>query len=242
MGNDEGGAELENPYAAPRWIPQEATVVSGDSVSLEEMKPFRTIWTRPRDTIRWIVATNPQLHVMPLICIAGIGETLDRASLRNVGDTVPLWVILALAIGLGPLSGLISVWISSHLLRFTGAWMGGVASRQHLKAAIAWASVPAIFSMPLWIPQLLLFGPETFTSTTPLLDSQPMLGTVLVVLGLAETVAGIWSFVLLCNTIAEVQGFRSAWAGLGNLILAGLVIFVPLVAIIFTVVFMSQLI
>lgn len=241
MGHDEGGAELENPYAAPRWMPHEAKVVAGDSVPLEEIKPFRTIWTRPRDTIRWIVATNPQLHVMLLICLAGIGEALDRASLRNAGDAVPLWVIIALAVGLGPLSGLISVWISSHLLRFTGAWIGGVASRQHLTAAIAWASVPTIFSMPLWIPQLLLFGRETFTSTTPLLDSQPMLGTVLVVLGLAETVFGIWSLVLLCNTIAEVQGFRSAWAGLGNLILAGAVIFVPLIAIIFTVVLMSQI-
>jgi hypothetical protein len=38
--------------------------------------------------------------------------------------------------------------------------------------------------------------------------------------------------VLLCNTIAEVQGFRSAWFGLFNLILAGVVIVVAVLDIV----------
>jgi hypothetical protein len=37
--------------------------------------------------------------------------------------------------------------------------------------------------------------------------------------------------VLLCNTIAEVQGYRSAWQGLGNIILAGAVLILPLAII-----------
>lgn len=58
---------------------------------------------------------------------------------------------------------------------------------------------------------------------------------------LVEMVLGIWGMVLLCNTIAEVQGFRSAWAGLGNTILAGLLLIVPLLFLVFGAIFLTQL-
>jgi hypothetical protein len=67
-----------------------------------------------------------------------------------------------------------------------------------------------------------------FTEETPRLDAQPALGIPLIALSLLEVVLGVWTFVLLCHTIAEVQGFRSAWRGLGNVVLAGAVIVVPL--------------
>jgi hypothetical protein len=42
---------------------------------------------------------------------------------------------------------------------------------------------------------------------------------------------------LLCNSVAEVQRFRSAWRGLGNIILAGAVVIIPLVAVVFAIAF-----
>ena len=53
-------------------------------------------------------------------------------------------------------------------------------------------------------------------------------------------VIGIWGFVLLCNAIAEVQGFYSAWRGLGNLLLSVAVIVVPLMAIIAFIVLIAM--
>ena len=32
-----------------------------------------------------------------------------------------------------------------------------------------------------------------------------------------EIVLGVWSLVLACNAIAEVQSYRSAWRGFGNI-------------------------
>lgn len=40
---------------------------------------------------------------------------------------------------------------------------------------------------------------------------------------------------LTCNTIAEVQGFRSAWRGLLNTIVASAVIVVPLLMIVLVI-------
>lgn len=232
--------ERENPYATPWSLSDESKEVASEEVLAQELKPFRTIWTRPRDTVRRIIAVNPELHVVPLVCLAGIGETLDRASMRNAGDNMPMASIFGVACVFGPLGGLLSLWIGSHLIRLSGEWIGGVGNRKHIKTAIAWSSVPAVFALSLWIPQILLFGSEMFTASTPRLEAHPILLIPFLAIALAEIVLAVWGVVLLCKTIAEVQGFRSAWRGLGNLILAGAVIFVPLFVIVFGVVLLSH--
>ena len=240
MSRDDEFNDLENPYTAPLSPSNESKGVTSEDLLGQELKPFRTIWTRPRYTVRRIIAANPELHVALLVCLAGIGKALDRASMRNAGDSVPMALIIGVACVFGPLGGLLSLWIGSHLIRLSGTWIGGTASRQHIQTAIAWASVPVVFALPLWIPLLLLFGSDMFTEQTPRLDAQPLLLVPFLACALAEIVLGVWAFVLLCNTIAEVQGFRSAWRGLGNIIVAGAVIVVPLVAIALGVVFLSQ--
>lgn len=233
--------ESKNPYAAPRASSDDWNGVSEASSLPDGSNLFRTIWTHPRLTVREIVLTNPALHVTSLACLAGIGQALDRASMRSSGDSTPLITILGVACVIGPLAGLFNLWIGSHLLKLTGNWIGGIASREHLKTAIAWGSVPAIATLPLWIPQLLLFGSEMFTSATPTLDAQPMLLIPFLLMSLVELVFGIWSLVLMCNTIAEVQGFRSAWRGLGNAILAFAVIFLPILLLVFAVIAAVQI-
>jgi hypothetical protein len=195
--------------------------------------PFITIWISPRSTVRRIVAENPDLHVTMLVCLAGVGQTLDRASMRNAGDKLPMTAIIGAACIIGPLVGLLSLWISSHLLRWTGRWIGGTGNRQHIKTAIAWAAVPLVVALPLWVPSLLLFGSDVFTEETPRLDAEPLLLIPFIAIAVAEAVMAIWSLVVLCHTIAEVQGFRSAWSGFGNLLLAGAVIIVPLLLLVF---------
>ncbi len=201
--------------------------------------PFLSIWIRPRQTVRSVVSENPALHVHLLACLTGIGQTLDRACMRNAGDKLPLATILVSACVLGPLGGLLALWVSSHLIRWTGTWIGGTAALEHVKTAVAWASVPAVFSLLLWIPELVLMGPEMFTKETPRLDAHPVLLLPFLALMLAEMVLSGWSVVLLCHTIAEVQGYRSAWRGLGNLCLAGLVILVPLLMLIVSLVLLT---
>lgn len=223
--NDLG--EFQNPYAIPASLSNEPSDLQG------EFHPFRSIWTSPRLTIRKIVSINPELHVLWLICLAGVGHTLDRASMRNAGDEMPLAAILAMACVMGPLGGLFGLWIGLHLIRWTGTWIGGTAPREHIKSAIAWASVPSVFALTLWIPQLVLFGDDNFTAATPKLDAAHLLWIPFIAIALVEIVIGIWGIVLLCNTIAEVQGFYSAWSGLGNLFLSVAVIVVPLMAFIF---------
>jgi hypothetical protein len=239
MQRDKEMAEKENPYSAPLSLPAISGTGSDNDLS-GKFSPLRTIWSAPRNTVRRIVAENPDHHVVLLACLAGIGQALDRASLRNLGDQMPLAVILVVACLFGPLGGLFSLWIGSHLIRLSGKWIGGAGNREHIKTAIAWASVPTVFALLLWIPLILLFGSDMFTAETPHLDAQPMLMIPFFTIAFLEIVLSLWAFVLLCNTIAEVQGFRSAWYGLGNVILAGAIIAVPLLVIALGIVALSQ--
>ena len=221
-----------NPYSAPLTVSQDPIAAEVEELGTGPFNPFLAIWTRPRRTVRRIVSEDPERHVVLLVCLAGIGETLDRASMRSAGETLQLSAIIGIAVVFGPLGGLLSLWIFSHVLRLTGAWIGGAGNREHIKTAIAWAYVPAVFVLPLWSPQLLLYGSEMFTDETPRLDAQPLLWVPIILIGLAEIVCAVWGFVLLCNTVAEVQGYRSARRGLGNIVLAALVVAVPLMILV----------
>ena len=214
-----GQAVTDNPYAAPTAADGAAssTTLVDDGLPLH---PWRTIWTAPRQTIRRIVSRNPKMNVLALLCLNGIGQALNRASTQNAGDEMGLPAILVGTIIGGVLGGIFTGWLMSHLLRASGRWIGGIAERKHLLAALAWAAVPGIAALAMWIPQFAVAGMDMFTSATPRLDASPMAQAVVLATGVVEIVLWIWGIVLLCNTVAEVQGFRSAWAGFGNVLLA----------------------
>ncbi|OHE82104.1 MAG: hypothetical protein A2107_14225 [Verrucomicrobia bacterium GWF2_62_7] len=109
------------------------------------------------------------------------------------------------------------------MIRWTGKWLGGTASVQHLRTAVAWGYAPAVFKVALFILALLITGPELFTKPSAHLDAMCGRGLFYLAVGVVAVVLETWSIVTLCHTVAEVQGYRSAWRGLGNIVLSVLV-------------------
>ena len=196
----------------------------------DAFNPWLSIWTRPRDTIQRIVETDPEKHLVELAALAGVVQSLGEASNRNLGDGFGLVTILALALIAGSIGGVIGVYLSAMLLRFTGKWIGGNASAANLRAAIAWGYVPIIAAGVLWIPLMLLLGREAFASQTPHMDQSTGLAVAVLVISVLFVVAAVWTTVVMLKAIGQVQGF-SAWKALGNSLLAGLVIAVPIIVI-----------
>jgi hypothetical protein len=200
-------------------------------VQIQPLSPWLSIWVAPRQTIRKIIEVDPAKNVMLLAMLAGIGNALDKASSRNAGNALPLIGILAICIILGPIGGILSLYIGGALFRWTGSWLGGEASSEEVRAAIAWSYVPTILILPLWIPKLLIFGEELFISSTPRIAANPVLSILLPGFSVIELVVGIWAFVVFLKCLGEAHGF-SAWKALGASILGTLVILVPLLCII----------
>jgi MFS family permease len=234
---DRYSSPSDSPWSLPSDAP--SGVLPHDVLDLG-YRAFKTIWLSPRETIRRIVDVNPEYHVNLLIALGGIAESLDRASSKNAGDRMPLAAILGMALILGPVGALIGAWISAHLIRITGNWINGKGEDDEIKAAIGWSTVPTVVGLALWVPLLILLGQEMFTEETPSIQGNAGVAIVLVAITFGLMLLNIWSFVLLCNCVAEVQGYTSAWKGLGNIILSGLIIIVPLAALIGVIAFLAQ--
>ena len=195
------------------------------------LNPWFSMWLHPRRTIRQIVETNPERLVLLLATVGGIVEALINASSDSKGENMSLQAILLTALIGGPLMGVIGLWLGGALLRWTGGWIGGQADSRRIRATLAWANVPLVWSLLLWIPALLLFGAELFATATPILDASTMLSGLYMVFSFGIGIVSIWAFVVFLHALGEVQGF-SAWKALGNSILAGLAVLVPLLAIV----------
>jgi hypothetical protein len=181
-------------------------------------QPLLSIWFRPRDTMRWFLANYSPSYVICLLFAAGFASTLPE--LLQSGLAIPI-IILTAAL-LGGIGMLIQSSVSAWLLLVTGRVLGGQGTWAGIIAGMAWAQVPTIFLFMLLLPMQALVGvaPMAGAETLPSTAIGVNAG-LLIIQGLASIVVGIWALVIGLKCLGEAQGF-SAWAALGNFILAGL--------------------
>lgn len=195
------------------------------------LSPVFSIWVKPRETIRYIVETNPTKHVILLSMLVGISALFTTASAQSLGDSLSFITILVGCFTLGPVYGIASLYLMGELLRGAGSWLGGQATSKDVRAAIAWSSIPPIFLLPLWIPKVLIFGEKLFTS--PMLEqinTTSSLGVAAIVFSVIDIAVGFWTLVIWLKSLGEVHGF-SAWRALGAYILTTLVFVAPVLCI-----------
>ncbi len=187
--------------------------------------PFLSIWVKPRSTIRKILDSNPEQHVLLLATLSGIYRLIDRASERSFGDSISFIPLLLLCIVGGGVSGVISIYLGGIFFRWIGSWFGGQASSQEVRAALAWSSVPDLVLLAIYLPIIIIFGHNWFISSTEWMN--PILAViVLAVLGPIGFLLLLWRVFLFVKCLAEAHKF-SAWKGLGTAILGAIVIVVP---------------
>ncbi|MDG3008032.1 Yip1 family protein [Paludisphaera mucosa] len=195
-------------------------------------RPFATIMTSPRRTFRRILASDPAYRVAPLSMLSGVDNALDRAAGKNLGDRISTSAILAMAVLLGPLGGVIGVYFLGWLFSWSGRRLGGAADSRSVRAAIAWAQAPIVLALLIWAVQLAVFGGEMFTKETPRLDADRGLLLLYAATMILDLVLGVWMFVLLLKCLGEAHGF-SAWRALGAILLGGLAMALPILLLVF---------
>jgi hypothetical protein len=168
-------------------------------VTSSSVRPLLGIWLSPRETIRWLVATDPTRGVVVISWIAGIAVFLD-ALLPKVEPKLPVGVAILMAIAAGPLVIFLLVFVEAYLTAGTGRLLGGRAGLLELRAALAWANAPLLGFLVLWAVHGIAAVPR---------PAMQALGIALF----------LWAGILAVVLVAEVQRF-SVGRSLGSIVLA----------------------
>ena len=87
-----------------------------------------------------------------------------------------------------------------------------------LRAAVAWSNVPSIVTLGMWALLLAVFGSQVFDKEFVQTQFIGYQAGILFLVMLVEMVVSIWGFVILLNTLAEIQKF-SIWRALLNVVI-----------------------
>lgn len=191
---------------------------------------YLQIWIHPRQVVREGVLLPDKKREWLLIVLFGLTLGLEQASIRELGDSIPFSSILLLSVLLSPILGMIYWFIVSGIAYWIGRSMDGTATWRDMETAVAWAGVPFIMKLILWVPELAFFGEELFQSSMPSLGSNPLLFLFFIVMWLVDLVILIWYVVVLCKCVGEAHSF-SAWRGLFSLLLGGLLLILPFIVL-----------
>lgn len=173
-------------------------------------KPWISIWFQTRDTIRETQRETSTSTKILLVALFGLAFGYDMASSQSLGDKYSFGLI---AVG-SPLMGILNAFIHWFVISWLAYWIGsrwfhGDGDWEESRTAIAWAGIPFIAKLILWIPQLFLFRLDNFTTESPLLDTSVGLSVLFWVFGLIDLILTIGYFVILSKSIGEVHGVSS---------------------------------
>lgn len=187
--------------------------------------PWLTIWYKPRGTIRAIVDNNPSYGFFLLASILGVLTALGQAIREGYGDSIHWTAITIGALVLGPLIGILALYIGAAILWVVGDWLGGYAEIEEVRSVLAWSSIPNILhSAIVIIFAVITTGPELFRSEPARLlymleRSAPLAllylsaaGLLLVVMLILNT----WQIFILIKGLSEVHHY-SVWRAIVTL-------------------------
>jgi hypothetical protein len=212
----------EKVFEEPETLPSD---INDDNLLLK-------IWLKPKDTLTHILKNYPDKYVTILLVLGGVVRAIDRASNKSMGDNMSTVAVLGVAIIFGGLFGWMTYYIYAWAMSVTGQWIKGESNSSQFRTIIAWALIPSICSLVLLGPELIVFGDDLFKSE-PVNDSS-LDGISWIIFGVIELTLGIWTMIILVKGISLIQNF-SIGKSILNMILPGLLILIPILAIVLLV-------
>ncbi|MBI3221193.1 MAG: YIP1 family protein [Bacteroidetes bacterium] len=199
---------------------------------IEEVNPWIDIWSRPRQTIDWIIENNSSLlTTVVLIYLGGVCFGIRQAEVKELGDKISVGTILTMTLFVSGFGGLLTYNIWIWAIDFCASWFGGKGNFRKTQTAFAWSMLPMVAGLILAIIGYVLFEEELFTSETPNIDGSDFLTISVWVYGILELALVVWQIVLLVATVSQVQRFSVA-KSIASIVTGFLILIVPIVALV----------
>jgi hypothetical protein len=129
---------------------------------MERLKDLVTILYRPRETMRRIL-DRPDRWSLQIVFLAFVCASVNDIDIRHFTrilpgiHLMPGLAALALAIIIGGFLWIATLFILSWIATVIGRQMGGEGNARDVRAALAWAMVPIVWS-PIYRLPLVLLG------------------------------------------------------------------------------------
>lgn len=201
--------------------------------------PFLAIWLHPRLTMRSILEANPRRLILRLTAAYGLISMLDTSINRRLADAFDPAALAFIILVVGPLLAILTLYLNSWATHLTGSWLGGRGSPVSIRAAQAWSGLPVMAGSALTVAaDLLLYGPEAFTSHRPhavaLLASSPAFATLAFVVQAVAIalvlILAVWAAVLGLICLSEALRI-SVWRAIAAQVLALLLLGVSVICL-----------
>jgi len=179
-----------------------------------------TILYRPRETMRRILDGGPDRWAVPIVLLAFVCASVSDTDIRALRDVLPgidflsvIAVVIA-ALVVGAAMWVLALFILSWIAAPIGRMLGGTGTVADVRAALAWAMVPMIWSVIYRIPLAM------FKSRIPVRPDQHVKDILLnfvehggcafiAVLLALQVVFFLWSLFVASSTLGEAQRFST---------------------------------
>lgn len=197
------------------------------------------LWLKPRSVIKGVIGLNLYKYNLLFAALSGVILAFGDASYGNYGDQYSVILIFALIIVLGPILGVILLYLCSFFLRWTGRFLGGKATALEIRTAIAWNFSMKIVLGVLFFIEFLIFGKELFCSYTPKIINNLFYSYLYNGFIFVEIILSLWILACFLIILAEVQNY-SIYKAVLNLFLPIVIFIIPILLLLFAFNFITS--
>ncbi|RFS17598.1 YIP1 family protein [Emticicia sp. C21] len=185
------------------------------------------LFTNPKEAFRDIILWDRKEIVHISFFLVSVEKAFERAELNHYGDSQSLDNIILSAIIIGGISGYLFMYLYSFGIDFTGQRIGGKSKKKEIRNIVAWASIPSIFLLIIFLLRIITFGENVFRSES-MLESNELSEYLGYFFALIQVLLSFITLRILVIGIATAQQFSFNKAIL-NIILAVLLILIPVI-------------
>ena len=169
------------------------------------------MWNQPRTTVRAITHSKPTFGVYLLSTVYALQTLFFYANWWSLALKFSYSAIITVSVLLSPVFAVIWLYFMGYVYYLTGRIFRGNAEALYLRTCLAWSKIPCSVNLLMWF--VLIFSNPTYVFIQ---DSQ---GPSSIFVNVIAMIVGIWSFVLLVQSVREVQQF-SIFRAFSNVVFA----------------------
>jgi hypothetical protein len=174
----------------------------------EPIRPLKDVWLRPRRVFRELAARPIGAADYLLAAAQGVASSIMVYRTQSVGPSVGTAEILSRSFILGPLAGVLSMYVFAAIYGRLGARAGGKSTRNQAFHVLAYSGVPVAASLVLWMFTALLVG-EAAIVERPGVEIDGFVAFVLRVQFASYMLLWLWTIVLQVMGFSEILGLTT---------------------------------